>query len=134
MPGGRADRQGGMLKLIAPAAVIAALATMAACAPVSTTPAPAPLSPSATRGLAFAKANCAGCHAVEGNASSPNAEAPPFAAIANMPDLTRETLRQYLRDSHNYPEAMNFTVEAEQIDDLADYVVTLQRPDYKPDI
>lgn len=131
MRGGPGDRQGRMLKLAAPALALAALA---ACAPAPSVTAPAPLSPSAMRGLAFAKANCAGCHAVEGSGASPNAEAPAFAAIANTPDLTGETLRQYLRDSHNYPAAMNFTVEPAQIDDLADYVVTLKRADYKPDI
>ena len=118
-----------MLKLIAPALILSALAACAPKAPATATP-----SLSAQRGLAFAKANCAGCHAVEGSGTSPNAEAPAFAAIANMPDLTGETLRQYLRDSHNYPAAMNFTVEPAEIDDLADYVVTLQRADYKPDI
>ncbi|NCU13094.1 MAG: cytochrome c [Sphingomonadaceae bacterium] len=120
-----------MLKLAVPAL---ALTLLAACVPAPSPGTPAPLSASAERGLAFAKANCAGCHAVEGSGASPNAEAPAFAAIANMPDLTGETLRQYLRDSHNYPAAMNFTVEPAQIDDLADYVVTLKRADYKPDI
>lgn len=120
-----------MLKVLSPALILAALA---ACAPKAPAPAPMPLSASASRGLTFAKANCAGCHAVEGSGASPNAEAPAFAAIANMPDLTGETLRQYLRDSHNFPAAMNFSVEPAQIDDLADYVVTLKRADYKPDI
>jgi len=120
-----------MLKPLAPALVLAALT---ACVPAPSPSAPAPLSPSAQRGLTFARANCAGCHAVEGSAASPNAEAPNFVAIANMPGLTGETLRQYLRDSHNYPAAMNFTVEPAQIDDLADYAVTLKRADYKPDI
>lgn len=120
-----------MLKTAAPAL---ALAVLSACVPAPSATAPAPLSPSAQRGLAFAKANCSGCHAVEGNGASPNADAPAFVAIANMPDLTGETLRQYLRDSHNFPAAMNFAVEPAQIDDLADYVVTLKRADYKPDI
>ncbi len=131
MPDRSGDRQGGMLKLLAPAALLAALAACVPAPAANTTPPP---SPSATRGLAFAKANCAGCHAVEGNGASPNADAPAFAAIANMPGLTGDTLRQYLRDSHNFPAAMNFTVEPAQIDDLADYVVTLKRANYKPDI
>ncbi|MFN3515699.1 MAG: c-type cytochrome [Novosphingobium sp.] len=127
-----------MLKVPTPALVLAApalaLVLLAACAPAPSPGAAVPLSPSAQRGLAFARANCARCHAVEGSGASPNAEAPAFAAIANMPGLTGETLREFLRDSHNFPAAMNFTVEPSQIDDLADYAVSLKRPDYKPDI
>ena len=66
------------------------------------------------------------------NSTSPNPESPPFEEIANRPGLTSLTLRQFLRDSHNYPEAMDFAVERERIRDLADYIVTLKRPGYKP--
>ena len=55
-----------------------------------------------------------------------------FEDIANRPGLTSGTLKQFLRDSHNYPEAMNFTVEQERIRDLADYILTLRHPGYKP--
>ena len=51
-----------------------------------------------------------------------------------MPGLTRETLRSFLRDSHNYPAAMNFTVDPGQVEDLTDYVLTLRKPGYKPEI
>ncbi|MEN9925485.1 MAG: hypothetical protein RL268_1611, partial [Pseudomonadota bacterium] len=67
-------------------------------------------------------------------AASPNVESPDFQAVANMPGLTRETLRNFLRDSHNYPSAMNFTVEPGQVEDLTAYVLTLRRADYKPEI
>ena len=123
MPGAARDRQAKMLKLLAPALVLAALT---ACVPAPSPAAPAPLSPSAQRGLTFARVNCAGCHAVEGSAASPNAEAPAFAAIANTPDLTGETLRQYLRDSHNYPEAMNFRVDARRVEFEPDSVVGIE--------
>ena len=84
------------------------------------------------KGLAFAQERCAACHGVTRNSSSPNPESPSFEEIANHPGLTSATLRQFLRDSHNYPEAMNFTVERERIRDLADYIVTLRHPGYKP--
>lgn len=84
------------------------------------------------KGLSFAKERCAACHGVTANSSSPNPESPPFEEIANRPGLTSLTLRQFLRDSHNYPEAMNFAVERERIRDLADYIVTLKKPGYKP--
>lgn len=90
------------------------------------------LSRGAQRGLAFAEQRCAGCHAVRANGSSANPEAPPWEDIANRPGTTRATLRTFLRDSHNYPAAMNFRVDAPRIRDLADYFITLQRPGYKP--
>lgn len=84
------------------------------------------------KGLSFARERCAACHGVTANSTSPNPESPPFEEIANRPGLTSLTLRQFLRDSHNYPEAMDFAVERERIRDLADYIVTLKRPGYKP--
>ena len=84
------------------------------------------------KGLSFAQERCAACHGVTANSSSPNPESPTFEESAHRPGLTRATLRQYLRDSHNYPEAMNFAVERERIRDLADYIVTLKQPHYKP--
>lgn len=92
------------------------------------------LSRQATRGLAFARARCSGCHAVTSGGLSPNPESPPFEAVVNATGLTRSTLTQFLRDSHNFPEVMNFTVAPAQIDDLADYMVTLRSPDYRPAI
>lgn len=84
------------------------------------------------KGLSFARERCAVCHGITRNSSSPNPESPGFEDIANRPGLTSGTLKQFLRDSHNYPEAMNFTVEQERIRDLADYILTLRHPGYKP--
>lgn len=89
---------------------------------------------SVQRGLALAQQHCAGCHAVAANAASPNPEAPSFEGIANAPGVTAQTLRRFLRDSHNYPAAMNFTIKPAHIRDLANYTLTLRRPGYKPDI
>lgn len=89
-------------------------------------------SPAARRGLAFADARCAACHAVRANGTSANPESPPFEDIANRPGTTAVTLRQFLRNSHNFPAAMNFRVDARRIRDLAAYMVTLQKPGYRP--
>ncbi|MEN9718544.1 MAG: hypothetical protein RIQ99_1422 [Pseudomonadota bacterium] len=86
------------------------------------------------RGRVFAEAHCAACHAIEPNGSSPNPESPPFEAVANTRGLTAATLAQFLRDSHNYPGQMNFTIDRAKIDDLAAYIVTLKRADYRPAI
>ncbi len=118
-----------MSRFIAIAALV--LATGATAAPI-----PAQhrthLSAGARRGLAFAQQRCAACHAVTENRTSPNPESPSFEDITNRPGVTRFTLRQFLRDSHNYPAAMNFRVEAARIRDLADYIVTMKKAGYRP--
>ncbi len=90
------------------------------------------LSPTARRGLAFADQHCAACHSVRANGSSANPEAPPWDDIANRPGTTQATLRTFLRDSHNYPAAMYFRVDARRIRDLGAYIVSLQKPGYRP--
>lgn len=95
---------------------------------------PKALSPSARRGLDFAAARCAGCHAIRPGQGSPNPEAPPFQAVANQPGLTGATLQQFLRDSHNYPAAMNFEIDRAATGDLANYIVTLKSKNYRPAI
>jgi mono/diheme cytochrome c family protein len=53
------------------------------------------------RGLAVARAHCAGCHAVErGQRSSPNPFAPPFDRVANIPGMTAIALNHLMTSSH----------------------------------
>jgi len=87
------------------------------------------------RGQAFVSVHCTACHAIGRDAEqSPNPEAPPFELIANQPGLTRATLATFLRDAHNYPAAMQFTVDRRAIDGIAAYMLTLRRKDYHPPI
>ena len=90
------------------------------------------LAPSPQRGLVFVQQHCASCHGVTANTVSPNPESPPFEDVANKPGLTVITLRQFLSDSHNYPAAMNFTVDRARIRDIAAYMLTLRKPHYRP--
>lgn len=83
----------------------------------------------AERGLAFARAHCSGCHAVEPLRLSPNPEAPLFETIVNAPGLTGATLKAFLRDSHNFPDIMDFNIDPAQIDALAAYMLTLRKRD-----
>lgn len=76
--------------------------------------------------IAFAQASCGGCHAVEEPGLSPNPESPTFAEIASRPGVTAKTLSTYLRDAHNYPEAMDFELTRQQADALAQYMLTLR--------
>lgn len=82
---------------------------------------------------AFIEAACGGCHGIEPPFLSPNPHAPSFAAIANQPGLGDDTLASWLRDAHNYPEMMDFDLEPEQVDAVADYMISLRRADYVPE-
>ena len=118
---------------------VLAFIALTACTTASEAPQAVSASPPTARtpverGQAFAEARCSACHAVTAQGISPNPESPPFAAVVNKPGITRDTLGQFLRDSHNFPGAMNFRVEPEQIDDLTEYMLTLQAPGYRPPI
>ena len=80
---------------------------------------------------AFVEAACGGCHAVEPPFLSPNPGAPSFEAIANREGLSEDTLASWLKDAHNYPEVMDFDLEDEQIEQIAEYMITLRRGDYR---
>lgn len=80
--------------------------------------------------LTFVQAACGGCHAVEPPHLSPNPASPPFADIANRDGLTKDTLVRWLTDAHNYPEVMDFDLDPPQVEDVADYILTLRTPDY----
>jgi mono/diheme cytochrome c family protein len=123
-----------MIRLSALAFLALTACTAASEPPQASSAPPPPVLNSAERGQAFAQARCSSCHAITAQGISPNPESPPFAAVVNKPGITRDTLRQFLRDSHNFPSVMNFRVEPEQIDDLADYMLTLQTPGYRPPI
>ncbi|NNC58992.1 MAG: hypothetical protein HKO05_03260 [Erythrobacter sp.] len=92
------------------------------------------LSTQAVEGANLAEALCSGCHAVAPGQISPNPQAPSFMLIANSEGLTEDTLGEYLRDSHNFPERMNFEVVAEDSEALAAYMITLRSDDYEPPI
>lgn len=124
-------------------AIAFAAFSLAACQSVSSgppasaaavTPAPTALTGQAKAGFALSEALCSGCHAIKAGEISLNPMSPTFAMIANSEGLTRETLSEYLRDSHNYPETMNFEVAEEDGDVLAAYIITLRSEDFTPPI
>ncbi|MEM8724866.1 MAG: hypothetical protein AAGE86_05000 [Pseudomonadota bacterium] len=80
---------------------------------------------------AFVEAACGGCHAVQPPFLSPNPAAPSFDAIANREGLSDETLAAWLSDAHNYPEVMDFDLSPEQAEEIADYMISLRRGDYR---
>lgn len=124
-------RVGGPVERVRRAFAVLTLLGLAAC---QTTPdsGSAPAVDADT--LAFAQAACGGCHAVEPNALSPNRDAPEFPAIVNRPGLNSETLTRWLVDAHNYPEEMDFDLDQPQVEELVDYMLSLQNPEYRPPI
>jgi mono/diheme cytochrome c family protein len=106
---------------------------VAACQPLA--PAGQPAAAKTQSGLAFAQASCGGCHAVgPGRSVSPNPSAPPFAAVVNQEGVTGNTLAAWLRNAHNYPDEMKFTLEGRNVDDLVAYMLTLRDPNFRPAI
>ena len=87
----------------------------------------AQLSPSAQRGMTFARANCAQCHAVDKVSPSPLSIAPPFRTLHERYSV--ETLEEALGEGiitghKNMPE---FQLESDQIRDFIDYLKSLER-------
>ena len=81
--------------------------------------------------LAFVQAACGGCHSVEPPDLSPNPMSPPFEDIANREGVTKATLVSWLTEAHNYPEVMDFDLDPTQVEDIADYILTLRSDDYR---
>ena len=86
------------------------------------------------RGRELAQTSCAGCHAIERYGMSPNPSAPPFASIVNQRELTTATLSSWLRDAHNYPQDMEFTLGEGEVEALVAYMLTLKDPNYRPPV
>jgi cytochrome c553 len=116
------------------AAILAASLMLTACQTYGAQPNPVADAAAATASESaaptYVTAICGECHAVTDNAVSPNPQAPGFADIANSPGLTRDTLVTFLSDAHNYPMQMDVDLVEEDIELIADYMLTLQSEDY----
>jgi mono/diheme cytochrome c family protein len=77
---------------------------------------------------ALAQSACGGCHAVDRRSVSPSPGAPPLAVLVNRPGLTRNVLAVWLRNAHNYPAEMDFTLEPRDAERIAGYMLTLREP------
>ena len=78
----------------------------------------------AARGQLLSQRWCVQCHGVLADQSSANAKAPPFSAIAAEPSATEYSLRTFLRTPH--PSMPNFILQADDIADIVDYVMSLK--------
>jgi mono/diheme cytochrome c family protein len=79
----------------------------------------------AAAGARFARTACGSCHATEARqADSPNAHAPAFQVIANMPSMTGTALTVWLRTSH--PTMPNLQLTSAEITDVIAYIQSLR--------
>jgi mono/diheme cytochrome c family protein len=79
----------------------------------------------AGRGLAYARANCSECHAVEPREMiSPFPDVPPFREIANTPGISELALISFFQTPH--PTMPDFIVPSADIRDLIAYFATLR--------
>lgn len=76
-------------------------------------------------GQKLVKGECAACHAIGEETTSPEPKAPRFADIAAMPSTTELSLKVFLRSSHkNMP---NILLEPDEIDAAAAYILGLKK-------
>lgn len=77
------------------------------------------------RGIAYAQANCAGCHAIlYEDTNSPNPDSPSFKSIADTAGVNRTALSVFLQTPH--PTMPNLIVTGEDADDLIAYILSLK--------
>ena len=90
-------------------------------------PASAQQSPAAQRGLTFVRLHCAQCHSIDIVSESPLKIAPPFRELHLKFPI--ETLRRRLAEgiAATHPTMPQFRLDADQINDVIDYLETLQR-------
>jgi len=83
-------------------------------------------SPPERRGKAFAKANCARCHAIDRKSASPNEAAPPFRVLHLRYPV--ETLAEAFAEGiyTGHPAMPAFELEPHQINDLLAYFKSLE--------
>jgi mono/diheme cytochrome c family protein len=77
-------------------------------------------------GLAYAKKDCASCHAVLANEQiSPLPQAPTFQAAADTPGMTATALAVWLQSSH--PTMPNIVLTQTNRDNVIAYITSLKR-------
>ena len=102
------------------------LLALGACAAVEAPSARDAEAEAASRGLVYARAACAQCHAVAvSEPRSPNPDAPPFVVIANLPGMTPTALNAWLHSAH--PTMPNLIVAPADRADLAAYLASIRR-------
>lgn len=78
-----------------------------------------------SRGLAYARVNCAECHAVEPTERmSPFFDVPAFREVANTPGISELALISFFQTPH--PTMPDLVVPSADISDLVAYILSLK--------
>jgi len=95
---------------------------------VLATPAQAADGEAIARGRALVEANCARCHAIGPEGSSPHPDAPEFRGLSQRYPI--ESLAEALAEgiSTGHPDMPEFVATPEQIDAIIAYLATLSQP------
>lgn len=92
---------------------------------LSVTAARAQESGDAAAGASFAQSACGSCHSTQaGKMSSPDANAPAFQVIADMPSMTGTALTVWLRTSH--PTMPNLQLTPAETANVIAYIHSLR--------
>jgi mono/diheme cytochrome c family protein len=75
-------------------------------------------------GKVLARRWCSSCHLVDRNQKSTTDQAPPFAAIAKMPDFDANKLAFLLLKPH--PNMPTLSLSRAETADIADYIAALK--------
>jgi mono/diheme cytochrome c family protein len=75
-------------------------------------------------GLAVAQQTCAICHAIRKGQLSPNASAPTFEAIANVPGMTAIALQASLQTPHR--SMPNLILSTDERRNVVAYILSLK--------
>ena len=80
---------------------------------------------SVSEGYRLADARCAICHVIVANGPGSWTDAPPFASIANRPEMTRAWLAEFIQKPHMHMLTNYYTPA--QANDIADYILSLRQ-------
>ncbi|PZF76327.1 hypothetical protein DK847_14170 [Aestuariivirga litoralis] len=80
----------------------------------------------AARGFDLLRSNCARCHAIDAESTSPNAKAPPFREVVKRidPDALQEALAEGIVTGHN--DMPEFEFEPDDVTAIIAYLDTLK--------
>lgn len=120
-----ANRRNGPAAGTARGSAITAIA--AAVSLYLTAPVLAQQSPGAQRGMTYVRVHCAQCHSIDMLSESPLTIAPPLRTLHTKFPI--DTLRRRLAEgiSASHPTMPQFRLDADQINDVLEYLKSLER-------
>lgn len=118
---------------LSPSFVLLTTALLSACVPAERELATAkptalasPVQNQDASALSFVQERCGDCHALRPGAEPPNLQAPSFVAVANDMGFNQDSLREFLRDGHDAPDAMSIMLTREEAEMASAYIMSLR--------